>query len=66
MPPISNLSTLMETFVHPRLYSFLGENSLFFERQNGFRNKLSTNHTLIDISSEIQTTCGKVLFVVYM
>ena len=52
---ISNLSKLMEKIVHPRLYSFLEKNSLLFERQYGFRNKLSTNHALIDITSKIQT-----------
>ena len=56
---ISNLSKLMEKIVHPRLYSFLEKNSLLFERQYGFRNKLSTNHALIDITSKIQTACDK-------
>ena len=44
---ISNLSKLMEKIVHPRLYSFLERNSLLYERQHGFRNKLSTNHALM-------------------
>ena len=55
---ISNLSKLMEKIVHPRLYSF----SLLFEWQYGFRNKLSTNHALIDITSKIQTVCDKGIF----
>ena len=50
---ISNLSKLMEKTVHPRLYNFLEKNSLLFGRQYGFRNKLSTNHALIDITSKI-------------
>ena len=41
----------MEKIVHPRLYSFLEKNFLLFEQQYGFRNKLSTNHALIDITS---------------
>ena len=54
---IFNLSKLMEKIVHPRLYSFLKKSSLLFEQQYGFCNKLSTNHTLIDITSKIQTAC---------
>ena len=59
---ISNLSKLMEKIVHPRLYSFLEKNFLLFEQQYGFRNKLSTNHALIDITSKIQTACDKGIF----
>ena len=56
---ISNLSKLIEKIVHSRLYSFLEKNFLLFEQQYGFRNKLSTNHALIDITSKIQTVCDK-------
>ena len=59
---ISNLSKLMEKIVHLRLYSFLEKNSLLFDRQFDFWNKLSTNHILIDITSKIQTTCNKGIF----
>ena len=52
----------MEKIVHPRLYNFLEKNSLLFGRQYGFRNKLSTNHALIDITSKIQTACDKGFF----
>ena len=52
----------MEKIVHSRLYSFLEKNSLLFERQYGFCNKLSTNHALIDITSKIQTACDKDIF----
>ena len=51
---ISNPSKLMEKVVHPRLYSFLEKNSLLYERQYGFRNKLSTNHALINITTLIK------------
>ena len=56
IPLISNLSKLMEKIVHLRLYNLL------FERQYGFRNKLSTNHALIDVTSKIQTGCDKGIF----
>ena len=35
-------------------YSFLEKNYLLFEQQYGFRNKLSTNHAVIDITNRIQ------------
>ena len=52
----------MEKTVHPRLYNFLEKNSLLFGRQFGFRNKLSTNHAVIDITSKIETACDKGFF----
>ena len=52
----------MEKIVHPRLYSFLEKNSFLFERKYGFRNKLSSNHALIDITSKIQAACDKGIF----
>ena len=52
----------MENIAHPRLYSFLEKKFLLFERQHGFRNKLSTNHALIDVTSKIQTACDKGIF----
>ena len=54
---ISNIGKLIEKIVHKRLYSFLEKNSLLFEQQYGFRNKLSTNHALIDITNGIQEAC---------
>ena len=54
MTLISNIGKLIEKILHKRLYSFLEKNSLLFEQQYGFRNKLSTNHTLIDITNRIQ------------
>ena len=51
--PISLISNLRKKIVHPRLYSYPEKNSLLFEQQYGFRNKLSTNHALIDITSKI-------------
>ena len=44
--------------MHKRLYSFLEKNSLLFEQQYGFRNKLSTNHALIAMTNRIQEACG--------
>ena len=54
---ISNIGELIEKIVHKRLYSFLEKNSLLFKQQYGFRNKLSINHALIDITDRIQEAC---------
>ena len=54
---ISNIGKLIEKIVHKRLYSFLEKNYILFEQQYGFRNKLSTNHALIDITKRIQEAC---------
>ena len=54
---ISNIGKLIEKIVHKRLYSFLEKNSLLFKQQYGFRNKLSINHALIDITDRIQEAC---------
>ena len=51
---ISNIGKLIEKIVHKRLNSFLEKNSLLFKQQYGFRNKMSTNHALIDITNRIQ------------
>ena len=53
---ISNIGKLIEKIVHKRLYSFLEKNSLF-KQQYGFRNKLSTNHALTDITNRIKEAC---------
>ena len=54
---ISNIGKLIEKIVHKRLYSFLEKNYILFEQQYGFRNKLSTNHALIDFAKRIQEAC---------
>ena len=50
----SNLTNLMEKIVHPK-FDF----TLLFEQKCGFRNKLSTNHALGDITKKIHTACDK-------
>ena len=56
---ISNLSKLIEKLAHKRLYNFLEKYSLLFEKQYGFRMKMSTNHALIEITNKIQEACDK-------
>ena len=55
---ISNLSKLIEKLAHKKLYNFLEKHSLLFEKQYGFRAKMSTNHALIDITNKIQEACN--------
>ena len=54
---ISNIGKLTDKIVHKRLYSFLEKNCLLFKQQYGFRNKLSTNHALTDITNRMQEAC---------
>ena len=54
---ILNLSKLIKKLAHMRLYNFLEKHSLLFEKQYGFRAKISTNHALIDIVDKIQDIC---------
>ena len=56
---ISNLSKLIEKLAHKSLYNFLEKYSLLFEKQYGFRMKMSTNHALIEITNKIQEACDK-------
>ena len=53
---ISNIGKLIEKIVHKSLCSFLEKNSLF-EQQYRFRNKLSGNLDLIDITNRTQEAC---------
>ena len=55
---ISNIGKFIEKIVHKSLYSCSEINYLLFKEQYGFRNKLSTNHTLIDITNRIQEACN--------
>ena len=54
---ISNIGKLTGKIIFKKLYRFLEKNSLVFEQQYGFRNKLSTNHALIDVTNRIQEAC---------
>ena len=53
---LSNIGKLKEKIVFKWIYSFLEKNSVF-EQWSWFRNKLSTNHAVIDITHRIQEVC---------
>ena len=55
--PISLLSIfdkIIEKLMHKRLYDFLEEHDILYQYQFGFRKKMSTSHSLIEISEEIK------------
>ena len=55
--PITLLSIfdkIIEKLMHIRLYSFLQENNILYEKQYGFRKNNSTTYALIDISEKIK------------
>ena len=50
---LSNLSKLYELLMYNRIWSFLEESNILFEKQFGFRTNHSTNHALLWIVEEI-------------
>ena len=62
---LSNLGKILEKIMYTRIWSFLDECNILFEKQFGFRRNHSTNHALISIVEEIRKnldnrlyTCG--------
>ena len=55
--PISLLSIfdkIIEKLMHKRLYEFFEDNNILYEFQFGFRKKMSTAHSLVEITEEIK------------
>ena len=48
-------SKIFEKVVYVRMYSFLTENNLIYDRQFGFRSNHSTNHSLINLTEDIKS-----------
>ena len=44
---------ILERIMYNRLYSYLNDNNLFFQKQFGFREGHSTNHALIELINSI-------------
>ena len=40
--------------MHKRMYEFFEDNNIFYELQFGFRKKMSTGHSLVEITEEIK------------
>ena len=55
--PISLLSIfdkIIEKLMHKRVYEFLEDHNILYELQFGFRKKMSTGHSLVEITEEIK------------
>ena len=64
--PISLLpifSKIIEKFIYNRMYAFLDQNKLIYNRQFVFRSKYSTNHALISLTEYIKTSIDRKLYV---
>ena len=51
---LSNINKILEKLMFNRVYKFLEDNNILYLLQFGFRQKHSTNHTLIDITETIR------------
>ena len=56
---LSNIGKIIEKLLHERLYSFLEQNNSIYDLQFGFRALHSTNHALISISEQIESSLDK-------
>ena len=66
--PISLLSIfdkIIEKLMHKRLYEFFEENNILYGLQFSFRKKMSTGHSLVEITEEIKESIdnGKFLLI---
>ena len=59
---LSNISKIFEKMMYSRLWNFLYESEIHFERQFGFRKNHSTNHAIISIVEEIRINLDNKLF----
>ena len=50
---LSSFSKILERIMYNRLYSYLNDNNLFFQKQFGFREGHSTNHAHIQLINNI-------------
>ena len=62
IPLTLNISKLLARLIHSRLYSFLENNKVTYNRQFAFRNNHSTTHALIDITEKIRSALNKGIF----
>ena len=53
----SSINKILEKIIQARLSAFLSSCNVLYEKQFGFRNQHSTNHTLIEITEKIEQVC---------
>ena len=63
---LSFFSKISEKLIYKRMYSFLDDNNLIYNRQFGFRSNYSTNHALISISIKKSLNDGNLVGGVYI
>ena len=51
---LSNVEKLLEKLMFKQVYNFLSHNNIIYDLQFRFRQKLSTSHTLIDLTENIR------------
>ena len=64
--PISILpvfSKIFEKVIYSRMYKFLEENKLIYNKQFGFRSHHSTNHALISMTESIKNNLDNKLMI---
>ena len=59
---LSVFNRIFEKLMYNRLQVYLDKRGVFCKSQNGFRDKYSTQHTILDIISQIQTNMDHKLF----
>ena len=59
---LSNIGKIFEKVMYKRIWNFLNEFDIIFEKQFGFRKKHSTNHALLSIVEDIRKNLDKKLY----
>ena len=57
---LSNISILFEKIMYSRIWNFLEDSEILFEKQFGFRKNYSTNHALISMVEKIRTNMDNI------
>ena len=56
---LSCFSKILERIIYNRLYNYLNDDNLFFQKQFGFREGHSTNHALIELTNSINDSLNQ-------
>ena len=59
---LSNIGKVFEKVMYNRIWNFLNESDILFEKQFGFRKNHSTNHALLSIVEEIRKNLDNKLY----
>ena len=58
-------STIWERIMYNRLYSYLTENNILFNKQFGFQADHSTEHALLELVDQISNTFNDKIYLVF-